>query len=74
MVRGESDPGGGMGCNGPRNKRRHSGEGGALCHSSSSSSSGTNGLTGFCFNIVVSTVMSGVLFARFLTVDYVTQL
>ena len=34
MVRGESDPGGG----GPRNKRRHSGEGGALCHSSSSSS------------------------------------
>ena len=39
MLRGESDPGGGLvGCTGPRNKRRHSGEGGALCHSSSSSS------------------------------------
>jgi hypothetical protein len=49
MLRGESDPGGGLvGCSGPRNKRRHSGEGGALCHSSSSSS-GNNCLT---FSIV----------------------
>jgi hypothetical protein len=37
MVRGESDPGSIL-VGGPRNKRRHSGEGGVLCHSSSSSS------------------------------------
>lgn len=37
MVRGESDPGT-MLMGGARNKRRHSGEGGILCNSSSSSS------------------------------------